>query len=737
MGASPFPRGFPVAVQKQEQKNLFSGLAPSPAGIEAITAGLNPAQREAVTHGDGPILVIAGAGTGKTRTLVCRLAYLVASGVAPENILLLTFTRKAAEEMVSRAEAMLGQNPVLLGGTFHSVANVLLRRYARLLGYDPGFVITDRGDAEGVVNLLRSSLGLGGSGRRFPSRRMVVNIISRAVNRSLPIGAVIEEQYPHLLEFQGDIETLAGHYRRFKREHQLMDYDDLLVNLRDLLRDFPEAREEISARFTHLLVDEYQDTNPVQDEIVRLIAAPRNNVMVVGDDAQSIYSFRGADFANILRFPETFPDAAVVRLEENYRSFTRILDLGNAVIARAGEGFRKNLFSRLGEGERPRLAALANETAQAAFVAGEIEKLLKQGAPPSEIAVLFRSGFHSYKLEIELASRSIPFDKRGGMKLLESAHIKDVVSYLRLLVNPRDSLSWNRLLLMLPKIGPRTASRVVEAARSAADPFTALEDFPAKAAWREPFLDLLRLLSGIRSAAMGPQAAFAAVMEVYEPLFEQLYADDYPRRKRDLDQLGVLVSGYEDIASFLDDIALDPPESESFADGIAPGSVVLSTVHSAKGLEWDNVFIINLADGRFPSQSASFGPELEEERRLFYVAITRARKRLVLTYPREVKGFGSMAATGGASLFINELDPGLVAVTGPRHGGLARPRGAAAARRAPAPAARDFAVGDRVVHPFFAAGVVVESRGKRKVVVDFDRYGRKELHLDYARLSPE
>ena len=720
------------------QKKLFD-TPPRPSGTpDAITAGLNPAQLEAVTHGDGPLLVIAGAGTGKTRTLVCRLAYLIAGGVAAENILLLTFTRKAAEEMIERATAMVGEHSsALFGGTFHSVANVLLRRYARWIGYDSGFIITDRGDAEGIVNLLRSSLNLGGSGRKFPSRRMVVNIISRAVNRCVSIAAVIEEQYPHLLEFQQDIEALAEHYRRFKRDHQLMDYDDLLVNLRDLLRDFPEVREEVSGRFTHLLVDEYQDTNPVQDEIVRLIAAPRNNVMVVGDDAQSIYSFRGADFSNILRFPDNFPGAAVVRLEENYRSTGRILDLGNAVISRAGEGFRKNLFSRLGEGELPVLAPQANETAQAGYVAREIKKLVEQGTRPEEIAVLFRSGYHSYKLEIELASLGIGFEKRGGMKLLESAHIKDVVSYLRLLVNPHDSLSWNRLLLMLPKIGPKTAAKVVDRARASGDPFAALEEYPAAAAWREPFRELVRLLQGLRGSGMDPAAVFGAVMEVYEPLFEQLYADDYPRRKRDLDQLGILISGYADIQSFLDDIALDPPETEGFADGIAPGSVILSTIHSAKGLEWDNVFIINLAEGRFPAQAAAFGPEFEEERRLFYVAITRARKRLILTYPREVQGYGGVAAAGGASVFLAELPNGLVATAG-----LAAPcrrpsaPSVTSGMKAPGGGVRDFAVGDRVVHPFFAAGTVVEKNGSRKVVVEFDRHGRKELHLDYARLSP-
>ncbi len=692
----------------------------------------------------GPLLVIAGAGTGKTRTLVYRMAYLIEQGVPAENILLLTFTRKAAQEMIERA-ALLIKDPGqrVTGGTFHAMANVLLRRHGHHLGYPPNFTILDRADSEGIINLLKSSLELGGTGKRFPSKRMVCNIFSRAVNKGLGLEEIIDEQYGHLADYGEDLALIQEHYRRFKLEHGLMDYDDLLVKLRQVLSEFPQVRSEIAARFQHILVDEYQDTNHIQAEIVRLMAGDRGNVMVVGDDSQSIYSFRGADFRNIMEFQQLFPGARLIRLEENYRSTQAILALTNAIIAQAREKYEKKLFSNITGGQRPVIYGAWDEKAQARWVAERIAALREEGVVLEEIAVLFRSGFHSYKLELELNNRQIGFEKRGGQKLTESAHIKDMLSYLRVINNPRDNLSWNRILLLLDKVGPKTARQILAAVREAEEPLAALRAYPAGRSWRGGLHGLVALLEKVSGEGWSPVEIFDEVMEYYRELFERIYHDDYPTRSRDLEQMRQLVAGYADLQGIIDDTALDPPEAsdESLGGRLGkPAGLVLSTIHSAKGLEWDHVFVIHLTAGRFPSSQPFMKDEWEEERRMFYVAATRARQMLYLSYPREVQSFDQQAVAGGISPFLAEVPSALLQNWDSRASSLPgvvdavslRSSKSGVACRAVQPPPT---VGARVRHPFFGEGKVENISGNRSVDVFFPRHGRKTLHLDYARLE--
>jgi DNA helicase-2/ATP-dependent DNA helicase PcrA len=705
---------------------------------------LNRAQHAAVNHGDGPILVIAGAGSGKTRTLVYRMAHLIDRGVPPESILLLTFTRRAAQEMLGRAaELTAGTCRRVMGGTFHATANILLRRYGHHLGLGSNFTIIDRGDAEGIVNLLKSSLGMAGAGKRFPSKRVVLNLISGAVNRATTIEQLVYGDHIHLTEFINDFYTIAEHYRQFKLDHGLMDYDDLLINWKRLLAESEVARDELSTRFQHILVDEYQDTNLLQAEIVRLLAYRHSNVMVVGDDAQSIYSFRGADFSNIMRFPEQFPGTAIVKLEENYRSTEPILQLTNDIIAHAEKKFAKTLFTSKTDGDRPQLVAAPTEAAEARFVVEAIEQRRQEGVPLHEIAVLFRSGFHSFKLEIELASHAVDFDKRGGLKLTESAHIKDLLSFFRVVINPWDNLSWNRILLQLDKVGPKTVQKILATLRATDSPFAALAAYRPGPAWKTQFELLTATLERLRQPELTPSDQFDLVMRYYEPVFEKMYYDDYPKRRRELDQIKALIAGYGDLQAFVDDTALDPPETGVAADALADDTrLVLSTIHSAKGLEWDTVFVIGLAEGRFPHLNATPGEQWEEERRLLYVAATRARNQLYLTYPKEMVTPDRQQMRTAMSPFLREISPGLYrsldragTVTAPltsHYQPMASPA-SMSRKTVPHP---DYAEGMRVNHAFFGPGRIASIPGPRRVEVHFDRHGSKILHLDYAKLEP-
>ncbi|MCL7488606.1 MAG: ATP-dependent helicase [Desulfobulbaceae bacterium] len=714
----------------------------SPINREA----LNQAQYDAVTHGSGPLLVIAGAGSGKTRTLVYRVAYLIEQQVEPESILLLTFTRRAAQEMLQRAGRISDQScRRVMGGTFHATSNMLLRRHGHHLGFSPGFTIIDRGDAEGIINLIKSSLGLSGAGKRFPTKRMIMNILSGAVNKSRSIEDLVYDQHLHLSEFLEDLYRIQDHYARFKVDHGLMDYDDLLVNWHRLLTESPEARREVTSRFSHILVDEYQDTNLLQAEIVRLLAHDHDNVMVVGDDSQSIYSFRGADFYNIMRFPDQFPGATVIKLEENYRSTQPILTLTNSIIACAEEKFTKTLFTSVSGGVAPVLFTARNEGGEARFIVDTMDRLIKEGSDISDIAVLFRSGYHSYKLEMELTSRYIDFEKRGGLKLTESAHIKDVLSFFRVLVNPLDNLSWNRILLQLDKVGPKTAQKILDYLKNSDDPIAALSSYKPGRTWQEGFTRLAGLMRDLLRPDLTPAGQFDLVLEYYEPVLEKVYYDDYPKRKKDIDQLKSIVAGYGDLQSLIDDTTLDPPETgqdlPSSPDSES-GKLVLSTIHSAKGLEWDTVFVIGLAEGRFPHQNTTPGEQWEEERRLLYVAATRAKRNLYFTYPQELISPDRQVMRTVMSPFLREINPGLyIRESGsptPAFGGFGSefPSPRTSGIKPPSrPRTAELAVGAQVRHPFFGRGQVKNVPGPRRVEISFDRHGDKILHLDYAKLE--
>ncbi|NOX24681.1 MAG: ATP-dependent helicase [Deltaproteobacteria bacterium] len=718
------------------QGNLFS---PADGGKSSSirSADLNPPQYEAVTTMRGPVLVIAGAGSGKTRTLVYRVAHLLEQGVPPEEILLLTFTRKSAAEMLARGSELLDDScRRVVGGTFHAVASGILRRYGHLLGYTPQFTILDRGDAEGIVNLLKSSLDLGGVGRSFPTKRAIINIFSQIINKRQSLDEIINQRYWHLSDYIEDIARIKRHYGQFKLEHNLMDYDDLLVNLRRLLFEFPEAAELIAGRFSYIMVDEYQDTNHIQAEIVSRLAASHQNVMAVGDDSQSIYSFRGADFRNIMDFPKIFPRTKLIRLEENYRSTQPILSLTNSIIDHAAEKYSKELFTSISGGEKPVLYAARNDADQASYVGRNISKLLDDGVPMTEIAVLFRSGFHSYKLELDLTSRQLPFEKRGGLKLTESAHIKDITAYLRVIYNPSDHLAWNRILLLLDKVGPKTALKIL-AALKVADPFGALAAYKAGKTWREGLRSLVQTLFALLDCAT-PLAQFDLAMQYYQPIFERIYHDDYPNRKPDLEQLREIIAGYDDLESFIEDAALDPPAAAGDRTGQG-GQLVLSTVHSAKGLEWQVVFVISLVEGKFPSAMAKTTAELEEERRLLYVACTRAKERLYLVYPEMSASPGHFAEPAMVSRFLDELPAGLT-LGAKREIRFAPHEAHTGAVVMPQTAKKIAATADNLLnrhvrHPFFGAGQIVKQINQNTVQIFFARHGQKTINLDYVKME--
>jgi DNA helicase-2/ATP-dependent DNA helicase PcrA len=633
---------------------------PKEAQFRLDYAGLlNPAQLDAVLTTTGPVLVVAGAGSGKTRTLVFRVARLVESGVDPQSILLLTFTRKAAAEMLRRAAGLLdGRCEQVAGGTFHSFANIVLRHYGRAVGLQNSFTILDRGDAEDVVGLLRARMGLDKKEKRFPRKQTIAEMFSMAVNKSLPLRDLIDTTYGHLAEHADDLAILEQDYRAYKAERQVVDYDDLLVKLHELLRDHERLRMQLSQRYRYIMVDEYQDTNALQATIVRLLAAAHDNVMAVGDDAQSIYAFRGADFRNIMDFPTLFPGSRVIALEENYRSTQPILDVANAVVAQARERYTKILFTRQPQGPQPLLIAAENENYQSRFVAQRILELREEGVPLPSIAVLFRSSFHSFDLELELTRADIPFVKRGGFKFIETAHVKDALAHLRVIENPRDAVSWHRVLLLLEGIGPRTADDIAGRLLAAEDVAGTLESVSDK-----PYTTDLRALAGLfrrlGDGARRPDEQLAEVLRYYEPLLKRVHPDDYPKRLRDLEHFVSIAARYRSLQSLLTDMALEPP-TDSVNDVVAveeeEGLLCLSTIHSAKGLEWHTVFVIWTVDGKFPSAySMHDDAELEEERRLLYVAVTRAKHNLYLTYPINMYDRASGMVLSKPSRFLDGI----------------------------------------------------------------------------------
>ena len=628
-------------------------------------ADLNPMQRAAAMHGDGPLLVVAGAGTGKTKTLASRVAYLVREGVEPDRILLLTFTRRAAAEMLQRASRICGPDATraVWGGTFHAVGNRLLRKYGRALGLADGFTVMDRADAADLMNMIRQELELGKDRRRFARKNTLVSIFSRMVNAQERLEETLRVHFPWCKE---DIEGIGQVFDRYvdrKREQQVLDYDDLLLFWGELCAA-PDVGRSLSERFDHVLVDEYQDTNAVQAQILRGMRATRNNIMVVGDDAQSIYSFRAATIRNILDFPEQFPGTTVVRLEQNYRSTRPILDASNAVMQQATQRFEKNLWSDRVSVQKPCLITCVDEPEQCDVVCRYVLEHLEQGTSLMNQAVLFRAGHHSAQLEVELSRRNIPFRKYGGLKFIEAAHVKDMLAVLRILENPYDQISWFRTLLQMEGVGPRTAGRILDdlgARRRAPGPGDSalplvrlMRDPPlVPPAAREQFAELGRVLADCAglphqgdavtesTEIVGGEAPVLAeqverIRCFFEPIFGRIY-DNPVIRLRDIDQLAQIASSYRSRGRFITDLTLDPPESTS--DLAQPpfleeDYLILSTMHSAKGCEWDVVHVIHAADGMIPSDMA-VGDEagVDEERRLFYVAMTRAKDHLYTYFP--------------------------------------------------------------------------------------------------------
>jgi DNA helicase-2/ATP-dependent DNA helicase PcrA len=631
---------------------------------------LNEQQHAVVTAPPGPALIIAGAGSGKTRTLTYRVAFLLEQGIPPESVLLLTFTNKAAKEMMQRVNDLLGGELAgLWGGTFHSIGARILRRNARALGYEPDFSILDRQDAKDLLQACLGEMKIDHKAEHFPKPDVLADIFSLAINKDQPVEAVLKEQFDYFLPATTHITQAHACYQARKKTANAMDFDDLLALWLRLLREHSEVREEQQRRFQFLLVDEYQDTNKIQGSLLDLLAARHGNIMVVGDDSQSIYSWRGAHFQNILKFPERHPKTSVYRIETNYRSTPEILRLANAAIAANVHQFPKQLAAVRPAGAKPALVACGDGAVQAAFVAQRILELCAQGRPLEKIAVLYRSHFHALELQLELTRRQIPFSITSGIRFFEQAHVKDLAAHLKFVVNPRDEAAFKRIVRLLPGVGAKSAERfwtAFQAGHSAA-PGVGLakvlekitSSVPKKAAedW-EQFTETVAQLEDPK-ARRSAAGMIQLVLEAgYEDYMQEQFAN-YRARQEDIEQLASFALQFESVEEFLTQLALQTTV-EAEASGPArrdePG-VLLSTIHQAKGLEFDVVFIIMLCDGLFPAARAIENPEgEEEERRLFYVGITRARDELYLTYPliRVTRGAWAEQAQQ-PSRFLREL----------------------------------------------------------------------------------
>lgn len=668
---------------------------------------VNPQQLEVVMAGDGPLLVIAGAGSGKTRTLTYRVSRLIEDGIDPSDILLLTFTNKASREMLNRVETLVQTDTRRIwGGTFHSIANRLLRRHAEVLGYRSSFSILDSEDAKEMMESAISMSAAKTLEKRFPKGDVLLDIHSFVLNTRTPAELYVEENYPHFGAYLPEMQEIFRLYGAKKKASNVMDFDDLLINWKRLLDDFPDVAAALKVRFRHIMVDEYQDTNRLQAEIVDSMAG-RRNLMVVGDDAQSIYSFRGASFENILTFPIRFPELKIYKLEINYRSTPQILRLANACIAQNHFQFPKELSAVRGDGPDPAVVGVDDVFEQATFVAQRILELRDEGESLGEIAVLYRSHYQSLELQMELARRNIPYEIRSGVRFFEQAHIKDVLAYLKILSNPRDEISWKRALKLYAKIGEKSASDAWAVLSSARDPLASfLHDSPSVSGRgaAASLASFKRLLTKIASESMKKNPS-----EVIRVIVEDGYGD-YARSKfpnaqarlDDLEQLAQYALRYEGVDELLEDVGLTTPMAGEDVAVVGPEDekVVLSSVHQAKGLEWRTVFLIWLAEGRFPSARAmrvpggivridrsrtealaAIGaadlivaaetdspgtdpiviviPGEEEERRLFYVAVTRAQQELYLVFPVIARDRAQMDVLMEPSRFVREL-PGEV-----------------------------------------------------------------------------
>jgi DNA helicase-2/ATP-dependent DNA helicase PcrA len=619
---------------------------------------LNQAQLQAVFHGKGPALVLAGAGTGKTRILVYRLARLVEDGIAPQNILLLTFTRKSAAEMLRRAAILLdGRCEQVSGGTFHSFAHSILRQHAELLGFGKNFSVLDQADMEDALNLLRGRITADTPKKRFPLKHTLAAMYSMSVNKCMPLEDILALHYPQFAEEYSRITTLFRMYVEYKHRQNLMDYDDLLVYLLTLLDEKPAVSKELQFRFRYILADEYQDTNLLQHRIVMALAGNEQNIMAVGDDAQSIYSFRGANFQNILEFPRSFPDCAIYTIEQNYRSSQPVLDISNAIMQDSLQGYRKNLFSIIEQGPAPLIISAASERQQSEFIVQQILELRDQGHTLGSMAALIRSGYMSFDLEIELSKANIPFRKFGGFRFIETAHIKDILSYFRIISNPKDILAWHRLLMLQEGIGTGTATMIT-------DELTAgTLDYRLDIGWnsiprgKDSVLALCTILRKITGDQLSPSEQGYLISEHYRPILKKKY-DDFQKRWKDIETFLTILDRYSTVSQLLSEMALDPPaeSAEAEAELTDEDYFTISTIHSAKGLEWNTVFLPWTLEGRFPPNKSLITIEqTEEERRLMYVAVTRAREYLYIIYPVNIFDRESGSVLGTPSRFLNGI----------------------------------------------------------------------------------
>jgi DNA helicase-2/ATP-dependent DNA helicase PcrA len=631
-----------------------------PIDYEAV---LNEDQIKAVKAEPGPLLVIAGAGSGKTRTLTYRVAYLVENGIEPENILLLTFTNKASKEMIRRVEELLPCDVSRLwGGTFHHVANRILRRHANVLGYSQDFTIIDREDAEDVMKSAIGEADVDLKDKRFPKAQMLLDIYSLSVNTEKHFSDIINEQYSHLNDFVPTITKVFELYFSKKKEIGVMDYDDLLVLSLRLMQNNPDILEIYQKKFQHILVDEYQDTNKIQSDFIDILGAKHHQIMAVGDDAQSIYSWRGANFQNIMDFPNRHPNTQIIRIEINYRSTPEILTLANASIANNTNQFPKELRSHKNSGVKPALLALYDSRQQAQFIAQRIMELHEEGTNLSDIAILYRSHYHSMELQMELTRRSIPFFITSGMKFFEQAHIKDIAAYLKLMLNPKDELSFKRIALTLPGIGAKTAHKMWTDALSG-KPWNTIK-VPDKA---QKFWEQWTLTQSQLNESKNINSTADCIQLVIDSIYEEYVKTQYANFRNRLEDLGQLVNfsrNFKEMSEFLSQLSLmsnaeaEPdPKDDGFKDN---DYVRLTSIHQAKGLEWKVVFVMMLCDGLFPSaRSLDSQVNEEEERRLFYVAVTRAQDELYMTYPQIRSTPGSGDLWQKPSRFLNEFSQDL------------------------------------------------------------------------------
>lgn len=650
----------------------MSDLSPplAAAALPDYLAGLNAAQRDAALHGSGshgdagPLLVIAGAGSGKTNTLAHRVAHLLAKGADPGQILLLTFSRRAADEMIRRVQriaakvsprhARLAQGGLPWAGTFHSVGARLLREFAGRIGLDPAFTIHDREDSGDLMNLVRHELGLSAKGKRFPLKGTCLAIYSAAVNTQASLTDVLQTSFPWCAGWSAELRDLFLAYVQAKQAQQVLDYDDLLLYWAQMVAE-PDLARELGARFSHILVDEFQDTNRLQAGLLHAMRPDGRGLTVVGDDAQSIYSFRGATVRNILDFPGQFdPPARRITLDRNYRSTQPILAAANAVIAQAKERFSKDLWSERISGEKPRLVSLRDESDQAAWVVDQVLARREAGLRLKAQAVLFRAAHHSVRLEIELTRRNIPFVKFGGLKFLEAAHVKDMLAVLRWTQNTRDRLSGFRAIQLLPGLGPKTAGRILDNLQAAPPGCLLLAEQPVPDGARKAWLAFATLVEALRASTTWP-APIEQLAQWYEGELERLF-DDAPVRQADIQQLARIAATYPSLERFLTELTLDPPDATSDESGpplLDEDYLILSTIHSAKGREWSAVSLLNTVDGCLPSDLATGSEhEIEEEMRLLYVAMTRAKDHLDLLVPQRFYVSGQ-AATGDRHVYAN------------------------------------------------------------------------------------